>query len=152
MLARQADGFNLPHGDDMHYISRADQLVALGLENEGLWRPFRISTTKNTSIYLVVWQEQHEAPVRLVLSPFTLPQYPHQTFHGAHIRYTRCCHQGPNQTAIAETLRRVWDAFLPLSGCRFDTDKQVKASMISLACSADMGVVSRKCTLACSQS
>ncbi|KAJ3455375.1 hypothetical protein MRS44_013988 [Fusarium solani] len=124
MVAHQADGFNIPHGDDTHYISRKDQGEALCLENDGLCRPLRISTSKRTSIYLVVWHGQHEAPAHLVLSPFTLPQYPHQTFYGAYLWYTRCCDEGPNQDAITTTLRRVYDIFFPLGKCHFDKHNQ----------------------------
>lgn len=121
MVTHQVDGFKIPHGDDTHYISREYQLGALSLEKDGC--PFRISTTKNTSIYLVVRHEHHEAPAHLVLSPFTAPLYPNQTFYGVHIQYTRCCDQGPNQDAITKTLRRVYDVLFPLGECRFDEHK-----------------------------
>ncbi|KAF5009481.1 hypothetical protein FDECE_4304 [Fusarium decemcellulare] len=138
MSPQQTDDFNVPLGSDIYFISRRDQQEAIKLEGQGLCRPLQISTTTATSIYLVVWHEHHEAPARLMLSPFTIPQFAHQIFYGASLWYTRCCATGPRRDAITKTVRRVYNIYFPLGKCHFDDNNQkempIAAAITELSC------------------
>jgi hypothetical protein len=94
---------------NVHYCSMKQQ-------EESLERSLRhhISLTTITYIHLFVQSGPHSSAVQITISPFSLENYPKQTFFHSKYRYSLCCEKAPQDTVatiVKERVQKVYDAF-----------------------------------------
>ncbi|KLP10442.1 Uncharacterized protein LW94_7762 [Fusarium fujikuroi] len=118
------DDFDIPPSEGTFYITKAIQNDANQLKTDGLCRPFIISATDKTSIYLAVEQGRHETAVHLKLAPFTLVQLPDQIFYSTYFWYVKCCDDGPEVSDVTKRVQLVYDIYFRVGRCQFGEGQQ----------------------------
>jgi hypothetical protein len=94
------------------------QYCSVEQQEESLERSPRhyISLTTITYIHFFVQSGPHGAAVQITINPFSLENYPKQTFFHANYRYSLCCGKAPQDTVaitVKERVQKVYDAFDP---------------------------------------
>ncbi|KAG4267441.1 hypothetical protein FPRO04_12879 [Fusarium proliferatum] len=118
------DDFDIPPSEGTFYISKAVQNEANQLKTDGLCRPFIISATDKTSIYLAVEQGRHETAVHLKLAPFNLAKLPDQIFYSTYFWYVKCCDDGPEASDVTIRVQLVYDIYFRVGRCQFGEGQQ----------------------------
>ncbi|KAH7462426.1 hypothetical protein FOMA001_g18668 [Fusarium oxysporum f. sp. matthiolae] len=118
------DNFDIPPSEGTFYISKAVQNEANQLKTDGLCRPFIISATDKTSIYLAVEQGRHETAVHLKLAPFNLAKLPDQIFYSTYFWYVKCCDDGPEASDVTIRVQLVYDIYFRVGRCQFGEGQQ----------------------------
>ncbi|KAF4502826.1 hypothetical protein FAGAP_936 [Fusarium agapanthi] len=118
------DDLDIPPSEGTFYITKAIQNDANQLKTDGLCRPFIISATDKTSIYLAVEQGRHETAVHLKLAPFTLVQLPDQIFYSTYFWYVKCCDDGPEVSDVTKRVQLVYDIYFRVGRCQFGEGQQ----------------------------
>jgi hypothetical protein len=75
--------------------------------------PQRIFRDRNTYVHMVIPVLTHWVAVQVTISPFTLQQYPGQTFFSSKFRYGPCCCQinQSHASIVTNTVQKVIDYF-----------------------------------------
>jgi hypothetical protein len=73
-----------------------------------------ISSTTITYVHFFVQSGPHSAAVQITINPFSLGNYPKQTFFHSKYRYSLCCGKAPQDslaTTVKERVQNVYDAY-----------------------------------------
>ncbi|KAK6592198.1 hypothetical protein H4I96_12058 [Botrytis cinerea] len=101
-------------------------------QEESLERSLRyhVSLTTITYVHLFVQSGPHSAAVQITINPFSLENYPKQTFFHSKYRYGLCCGKAPQDTVattVKERVQKVYDAFYLPGYWDFSYDQYVTA-------------------------
>ncbi|KAF7870019.1 hypothetical protein EAF04_004803 [Stromatinia cepivora] len=108
------------------------QYCSVKQQEESLeWSPkHHISLTTITYIHLFVQSGPHSAAVQITINPFSLGNYPQQTFFHSNCRYSLCCGKAPQDTIatiVKERVQKVYDTFYLPGHWDFSHDQYVTA-------------------------
>jgi hypothetical protein len=98
-----------PHAQ---YVSQTE----LGKVSKGkpsvLRRP-TLSATESTFVHFLVQVQLHSGAVQISINPFTVEDFPGQTFFSSQYRYKICCAKAPSGLGdtIKERVQQVYDTF-----------------------------------------
>lgn len=96
------------------YTSLQEQKDSLALVGANA-RPLCPSISKEhlTFVHLVIHQGDHWAAVQITISPFSIQDFPSQTFYACRLRYTLCCQTTATKASFAAhiftVVQRIYD-------------------------------------------
>jgi hypothetical protein len=89
--------------------------ITLQEQNERNTPRWAVSDVHTTHVHFAVQQGQHWAAVQLSITPFTVEDFPHQTFHSKSFLYLLCCHLPQATDFISSVVQRIYDTRFQLS-------------------------------------